>query len=63
MATIHWRQTYLTEGLRRLCSAARPAHADGLSIAGQQKGHIEVALGCDGYPAHPEDVYRPLAAP
>lgn len=30
-------------------------------IPGQLKQVFEVALGCDGYPEHPEDVYRPLA--
>ena len=32
-------------------------------IPTELKEIFEVALGCDGYPAHPEDVYRPLAAP
>ncbi len=28
-------------------------------IPGELKELFEVALGCDGYPEHPEDVYRP----
>ena len=28
-------------------------------IPGELQEIFEVALGCDGYPEHPEDVYRP----
>jgi len=32
-------------------------------IPAELKEVFEVALSCDGYPKHPEDVYRPPAAP
>jgi hypothetical protein len=35
------------------------AFADTPWIPSQLKEIFEVALGCDGYPANPEDVYRP----
>ncbi len=38
---------------------ARGAFADTQWIPGELKELFEVALGCDGYPEHPEDVYRP----
>jgi hypothetical protein len=28
-------------------------------IPGELKEVVQVVLGCQGYPAHPEDVYRP----
>jgi hypothetical protein len=41
----------------------REAFADNPWIPTELRETFEVALGCDGYPAHPEDVYRPLAVP
>jgi hypothetical protein len=41
----------------------RETFAENPWIPTELKEIFEVALGCDGYPAHPEDVYRPLAAP
>lgn len=38
---------------------ARGAFADTQWIPGELKELFEVALGCDGYPEHPEDLYRP----
>ncbi len=38
---------------------ARAAFADTPWIPGELKELFEVGLGCDGYPEHPEDVYRP----
>jgi hypothetical protein len=35
------------------------AFADTPWIPSQLKEIFEVALGCDGYPENPEDVYRP----
>ena len=37
----------------------REDFADTPWIPGELKQVFEVALGCDGYPEHPEDVYRP----
>jgi len=37
----------------------REAFADTPWIPGELKELFEVALGCDGYPEHPEDLYRP----
>lgn len=37
------------------------AFADTLWIPSELKEIFEVVLGCDGYPEHPEDVYRPPA--
>lgn len=41
---------------------ARGAFADTQWIPGELKELFEVALGCDGYPEHPGDVYRPPPA-
>jgi hypothetical protein len=40
-------------------SEQRAVFADTPWIPGQLKELFEVALGCDGYPKHPADVYRP----
>ena len=40
----------------------REVFADTPWIPGELKELFEVALGCDGYPEHPEDVYRPSLA-
>jgi len=37
----------------------REVFADTPWIPGELKELFEVALGCDGYPEHPEDLYRP----
>jgi hypothetical protein len=37
----------------------RGVFADVPWIPGELKEVVEAALGCDGYPEHPEDVYRP----
>ena len=39
------------------------AFADTPWIPTELKEIFEVVLGCDGYPEHPEDVYRPPATP
>ena len=41
----------------------REAFAETPWIPGELKEVFRVALGCDGYPEHPEDVYRPPATP
>ena len=41
----------------------REAFADTPWIPAELKEVFEVAFGCDGYPAHPEDLYRPDATP
>lgn len=41
----------------------RGAFADTSWMPTELKEIFEVALGCDGYPEHPEDVYRPSATP
>lgn len=41
---------------------ARGAFAETPWIPGELKELFEVALGCDGYPERPEDVYRPPPA-
>jgi len=41
----------------------RESFADTPWIPAELKEVFEVAFGCDGYPAHPEDVYRPLGSP
>lgn len=41
----------------------RESFADTPWVPAELKDIFEVAFGCDGYPAHPEDVYRPAAAP
>jgi hypothetical protein len=41
----------------------REAFAETPWIPADLKEVFEVALGCDGYPKHPEDVYRPPATP
>jgi hypothetical protein len=41
----------------------RESFTDTPWIPAELKEVFEVAFGCDGYPAHPEDVYRPLATP
>jgi hypothetical protein len=40
----------------------REVFADTPWIPGELKELFEVALGCDGYPDQPEDVYRPPSA-
>jgi hypothetical protein len=37
----------------------RGVFADTPWIPGEMKEIVEVLLGCEGYPEHPEDVYRP----
>jgi hypothetical protein len=39
----------------------REAFADTPWVPGELKGIFEAVLGCNGYPEHPEDVYRPPA--
>jgi hypothetical protein len=41
----------------------REAFAETQWIPAELREIFEVALGCDGYPEHPEDVYRPPATP
>ena len=41
----------------------RETFADTPWVPAELKEVFEVAFGCDGYPANPEDLYRPLAAP
>ena len=41
----------------------RESFADTPWIPTELKEVFEVAFGCDGYPAHPEDLYRPVPAP
>lgn len=40
----------------------REAFAETPWIPAELKEIFEIALGCDGYPEHPEDVYRPPSA-
>jgi len=44
-------------------SEGREVFAETPWTPGELKELFEVVLGCDGYPAHPEDVYRPQATP
>lgn len=37
----------------------RGVFADSPWVPGELKEVVEVVLGCEGYPEHPEDVYRP----
>ena len=41
----------------------RETFAENPWIPAELKEIFEAALGCDGYPAHPEDLYRPQPAP
>ncbi len=41
----------------------RESFADTPWIPAELKEVFEVAFACDGYPAHPEDVYRPVPTP
>ncbi len=41
----------------------RESFADTPWMPAELKEAFEVAFGCNGYPVHPEDVYRPLATP
>jgi hypothetical protein len=40
-------------------TAEREAFADVPWLPGEMKEVVESVLGCEGYPEHPEDVYRP----
>ena len=40
-------------------TAQREVFADTPWLPGEMKEVVEAVLGCEGYPEHPEDVYRP----
>lgn len=48
-----------TEAELNAIAEQREAFADTPWVPGELKGVFQAALGCSGYPEHPEDVYRP----
>jgi len=44
-------------------TAARGAFADTPWIPGELREVVDAALGCVGFPEHPEDMYRPPSTP
>ena len=59
-ANYYHREQKLDEGLQAELDATveRGVFADTPWIPSELKEVVDIVLGCDGFPEHPEDVYR-----